>query len=68
MKQLTEEFIVGCNEEAIAKGLTANNTFGRLLEQAHEIYRQGWKPVYWITDDESAIHVGRAGPDMRVMH
>lgn len=63
MKILLEEEVIECRDEAARQGF-ANSSFQRVLEAGHEIYRQGWTPVYIMTDEDNAIMVNRAPPDM----
>lgn len=63
MKILMEDEVIECRDEAARQGLV-NSSFQKVLNAAHEIYRQGWYPVYIMTDDDNAIMVNRAPPDM----
>jgi len=63
MKILMEEEVIECRDEAARMGY-ANSSFQKVLDAGHEIYRQGWTPVYIMSDNDSAMMVNRAAPDM----
>jgi len=63
---MPEADIVIMRDEALKEGI-ANSTFQRMLEKGHEIYRQGWRPIYIYSeqpDGEISISVAREEPDM----
>lgn len=65
MNIVSEEIIVEGRDAMRAQG-AANNNFQQALDKAHQIYREGWRPVYLVPDDVSTIKVARADADMTI--
>lgn len=63
MKFISEEEVIWCRDEAARQGF-ANSSFQKILDKGHEIYLQGWRPIYMVSDDDGTISVAREEPDM----